>query len=395
VTDDAVVGLFQQILTDYRPAMVLIAPVIETDASDKGDIIAELTLWFEDNILGLTSAPIIGTYTEDDGAGDAAVAVTVTLTESNFQFAVEPKLKTYSVNDFMHQLDQKVQLFNEKMTKLGINQLNFGDIPIDEEEGKTDDNLVILYPKNITSASPRSDIVQFLKMKLTADSSLQITCTNTFLNCFVLEFTDYGMQILGVDKTQLHKVGNRYYFAMQEDTQSKIGINNQFVVNNNLQVPNIPFRYADPANTKGTALLNSTPLYECCDQRVYVAVSTHLPMDSHVLVQNEVQTSSRDIVTAFFENQLETTLMYDAENVMTHRLKGISYSGQTHMVKKTDANIKWFRLKDSYDLRYLRFYLTVCYKLYDSEIGFYLKQQEFPIEDDNYWQIFVRFISDY
>jgi hypothetical protein len=100
-------------------------------------------------------------------------------------------------------------------------------------------------------------------------------------------------------------------------------------------------------------------------------------------------------VTAFFENQLETTLMYDSNNVMTHRLKGVSYSGQTHMVKKTDANIKWFRLKDSYDLRYLRFYLTVCYKLYDSAIGFYLKQQEFPIEDDNYWQIFIRFVSDY
>ena len=215
-------------------------------------------------------------------------------------------------------------------------------------------------------------------MKLTADSSLQISTSNTFLNCFVLEFTDYGMQLLGIDKNTLQKVGERYYYAVNSDKKSMSGQPQaeQFVMFFGNENPTEPYQYNYPTNEHSKTLFNTTPLYECCDQRVYVSVSTHLPMDSHVLVQNEAQQSARDIAIAFFENQLETTLSYDNFGNMTHTLKGTSYSGQTHMMKKTDQNKKWIKLKDSYDLHNLRFYLHICYKMFSSTSGYFLKKQE-------------------
>jgi hypothetical protein len=318
----------------------------------------------------------------------------VAFKDEYFEFSVRPELPTYSVNDFMHQLDQHVNLFNQKMTQFGIHRHFFGDIARDQDRGdeKSDDEHQIIDPHPGTT---QNDIKTFLKMKLTADSSLQIVTTNTFLNCFVIEFTDYGMQLLGINKATLHKVGERYYYAVQQDEKSMPNEVKQFVATDLVLDPTVPYTYVIPQNTVRKTLYNTTPLYECCDQRVYVSVSTHLPMDSHVMVQNEAQQSVRDIAIAFFENQLETTLSYDNMNNMTHTLKGTSYSGQTHMIRKTDSNIKWIKLKDSYDLHNLRFYLHVCYKLFSTTAGFSLQKHDFPIGKDDYWQLFVRFVSEY
>ena len=65
------------------------------------------------------------------------------------------------------------------------------------------------------------------------------------------------------------------------------------------------------------------------------------------------------------------------------------------MIKKTDQNIKWHRLT-TYRLRYLRFHLHICYKLYDITSGkFVLEKVPFPITADNYWQLYIRFVSEY
>ena len=64
---------------------------------------------------------------------------------------------------------------------------------------------------------------------MTADSSLQIITTNTFQNCFVLEFSEYGMQLLGINRANLHKLGARYYLGYQDGSQSAAGEADQFV----------------------------------------------------------------------------------------------------------------------------------------------------------------------
>jgi hypothetical protein len=319
--------------------------------------------------------------------------VTDTFSDIDFQFSVQPSLPTFSVNDFFAQLSGRVTRFNQVMTKFGIHTDHFGALEPDEEEGKNDDGDIIVTPVN---ALGQDDVEKFLTFKMTADSSLQIITTNTFQNCFVLEFSQYGMQLLGIDKSKLHKVGARYYLGYSDGEQSVAGQADQFVVVDVNDDPVVPFRYSEGENMHTTMMYSTIPLYECADQRIYVSVSTHLPIDSQVFVQDEVQKSNRDIAIAFFENQLETTLAFDAQNNITHSLKGISYSGQTHLIRKTDMNTKWVKLKNSYDMRFLRFYLHIAYKLFDTVTETYsLKKQDFPITDDNFWQIFVRFVSVY
>ena len=204
------------------------------------------------------------------------------------------------------------------------------------------------------------------------------------------------MQLLGINKGNLHKVGERYYLGYQDGVQSAAGQEDQFVEVDAGNDPTVPYTYVEGENKKRQMMYSTIPLYECADQRIYVSVSTHLPIDSQVFVQDEVQKSNRDIAIAFFENQLETTIAFDAQNNITHSLKGISYSGQTHLIRKTDMNTKWVKLKNSYDMRFLRFYLHIGYKLFDTVTGTYsLKKQPFLIKDDNFWQIFVRFVSVY
>lgn len=154
--------------------------------------------------------------------------------------------------------------------------------------------------------------------------------------------------------------------------------------------------FEDSDNTAGAYVTTSLPLFECCDQRIYVSVSTHLPMDSHTVIQNSVQTTSRDIAVAFFDNQAESIITYKPDGTLGLRIKGRTYNAQTHMIRKSDLNVKWHKLLTSYRLRYLRFYLHICYKLYNETTdGFVLVKQDFPIGKDSFWQMYVRFVSEY
>ena len=103
------------------------------------------------------------------------------------------------------------------------------------------------------------------------------------------------------------------------------------------------------------------------------------------------------IAEAFFENNVESTMKLTATGAFDGvELKSKVYSDQQHMIKKTDMNIRWIKLLTSYDVRNLRFYLHVTYRLYNSvEDTFSLVQERFPIKDENYWQTTCRFISDY
>ena len=166
----------------------------------------------------------------------------------------------------------------------------------------------------------------------------------------------------------------------------------------------IVFTENDPKTIRGrnNAEFNSvpitlscfTPLYQSCDQRVSVSVSAHLPMMSRILIKNGKQSTSREIAKAYIENHVETTLTFENNNFTGLRVKSKSFADQTHLIKQTDQYKTWVRLLESYDVQLLRFYLHITYKLFQND-SFIMTTEDFPIDDENFWQMTVQFVSDY
>jgi hypothetical protein len=297
-------------------------------------------------------------------------------TGKEWSFKINPSKSHSSVNDFLQSVSNFTQDFNTKMTQMGIERTHFGLVA-----GRT---IAGIAAGNINAAN----LVKYFEILQQPDTSLLIHGTRDFWDCFFIEFSLYGMQLFGVKKTAMLNINDRYYLA--HTANALVSASTELVT-----------AVADPlfvaaANTVDLYVTTSLPLFECCDQRIYVSVSTHLPMDSHTVIQNSVQTTSRDIAVAFFDNQAESIIQYLPDGSLSLRIKGRTYNSQTHMIKKSDLNVKWHKLNTSYRLRYMRFYLHICYKLYNETTdSFVLVKQDFPISKDSFWQMYIRFVSEY
>ena len=291
-------------------------------------------------------------------------------TGQEFEFAIHPSRPHSSVNDFMTTINQFTTDFNTKMTQMGIDHTHFGLQPLDAVAAIPNPN--------------QGNLIKYLQITLLPDTKLKITGTADFWECFYIEFSQYGLQLFGFPRRTVFSLDNRYYIAYNQNTPSTQAAD---LTNNG--------NFIAAQNTRDLVRSGSLPMYECCDQRMYVSVSCHLPMDSHTVVQNGVQTASRDIATAFFENTAESSLFFEENGDFDVRIHGKTFNYQTHMIKRTDT-VRWHKLNSSYRLKFLRFYLHICYKLYNAATdSFILTTQDFPVEKDSFWQVFVRFVSEY
>jgi hypothetical protein len=329
-------------------------------AGDVNALVAALTAYYQGIFNPGTSAPLF----------DPAI-----FTGKEWSFKINPSKSHSSVNDFMQTVTYFTLDFNTKMTQMGIERTHFGLIA-----GRT---IAGIAAGNINAAN----LVKYLEIVQQPDTSLLIQASRDFWDCFFIEFSLYGMQLFGVKKTAMLNINDRYYLAHTANTRVTVSTN---------LVTAVGQLFPNAFNTVPLYVTTSLPLFECCDQRVYVSVSTHLPMDSHTVIQNSVQTTSRDIAVAFFDNQAESIIQYLPDGSLSLRIKGRTYNSQTHMIRKSDLNVKWHKLNTSYRLRYLRFYLHICYKLYNETTdSFVLVKQDFPISKDSFWQMYVRFVSEY
>ena len=139
-----------------------------------------------------------------------------------------------------------------------------------------------------------------------------------------------------------------------------------------------------------------TPIYQSGDQRLKVSVSSHLPITSNIRIDDENETVDRDICEAFFENKVTAQIRYTEQNTFERvSLQSEIYNGQKNFIKKSDRHTKWNRLLTSYMLSYLRFHLHITYRVFDSSTNkFKLSRQKLPVEENNYWLMTLRFISD-
>ena len=284
---------------------------------------------------------------------------------------IGPQRPHYSVTSFVQTLMQQCELINREITRRGIDPDLF-----DFED--QDDRAVA--PAVIAD---QGDVLEYLSMSLSCDGSLIITPRGKFFDYFVINFTAYGAVLLGLDLEGLHRTPTgRYMLGLTDGSFDKPLFNedNDFNEPNNPQ-PNVSY-------------IVHRPIFSTADQRVKISVGSHLPMLSNVLINNEQQSSERDIAEAFFETIVKSEVVMDG-NAHTIKLSSNIYTGQCNMIKKHDPQHSWNKLISSYRLRYMRFFLYITYRDFAVSDGkFKLRKMPVTIDPEDYWNFTVRFVSD-
>ena len=119
-------------------------------------------------------------------------------------------------------------------------------------------------------------------------------------------------------------------------------------------------------------------------------------MLSNVLINDQVQSSERDVAEAYFTTQVTGEIKqfpYQGRTVTETNVTSNVYAGQCNMIQKHQPQHTWNRLVSSYRLRYLRFHLFITYRTFDGT-SYRLVKKPLVVDRDDYWQFSVRFVSD-
>jgi hypothetical protein len=312
----------------------------------------------------------------------------VHFTDSDFQFTVSPNRKMFSTSEFIQSLKAWSSRFNQAMTQTGIAHAHYGltAAQILGANGLP----VVVAPVQLVDGNDApiqgAVVEKYLQFNSTNDGSIEVAGTQHFWDLFTLEFNSYGASLLGVDLAQLIKHDNRYFLGVTGDSFATL-----FLV---LHAGSQEYRYVPPANTAAHTLQTGTPIYQSCDQRVKISVTSHLNILSNIKIENGLQKADRTIGEAFFENKLTSEMERDGATFQT-KLTSRIYGGQMNMIRKSDPYHAWHKLLNSFDTKFFRFYVHITYRMFDMATNTWSIQTTLlEVNDDDYWLMQIRFVSD-
>ena len=314
----------------------------------------------------------------------------VHFTDSDFQFTVSHNRKMFSTSEFIQSLKGWALRFNQKMTLTGIAHAHYGLTAAQILGANGLPVVVAPVPLVLANGQPvpgAADlVVQYLQFNSTNDGSIEVAGTQHFWDLFTIEFNAYGASLLGVDLSQLIDHTNRYFLGATGDSFAT-----PFLVEHQASGQ---YRYVLPTNTNAHTLQTGTPIYQSCDQRVKISVTSHLNILSNIKIENGLQKADRTIGEAFFENKLTSEMERDGQNFQT-KLTSRIYGGQMNMIRKSDPYHAWHKLLNSFDTKFFRFYVHITYRIFDMATNTWSIQTKLlDVNDNDYWLMQIRFVSD-
>ena len=302
-------------------------------------------------------------------------------------FTISPDNKFSGVSELVRSLTNWGRGFNRNMSLLGMQNLaNYGALPDADMDDLEDDYpyLQVLPPLTVEQFDPAvgPGPYNLISFKITPDGSLEIVGTPNFWNNFVLQFTDYGANVLGLQDVVINRfisyslVGGEIVRLWYEE--------------------NAPFTIRPGELFQEVRASASHPLYQVADQRVKISVTSHLPMASNIVIIDQTESVDRTIAEKYFENKLETIVSFDDDGVFSSQtLKNILYSGQVNFIKKSDVHTEWFRLLTAFELRYMRYHLNIHYREWSNTTNTWvLTKRKLEVPENKYWEMSIRFVSD-
>lgn len=320
--------------------------------------------------------------------------------------------KFYDVSSFVRNLNNWARGFETTYTLQGLTDFRLYGGP----SGGTAQASVVAPLRDDLLAKTADQIAatgryDFIRFKLAVDGTLVVVMSHDFVNNFVLKFSREGAAIMGVGN-KISQINRRlvtddenvedllivadvatpsYYLAVTAHADGTPNFSNEWVSS----TPAGDNLIQAGGNTREVVIYSEHSLYQVCDQRMKISLSSHLPMLNNLLVRDGKETVDRNIVEIYFDNKVTTSVSFDDQGVFAGQsITNSLYAGQYPFVKKSDVGKQWHKLLTSYDLRFFRFHVFITYRSYNPATDIWqMKTTLLPIADGKYWDFSLRFLS--
>jgi hypothetical protein len=255
--------------------------------------------------------------------------------------------------------------------------------------------------------SPGSN-TEFLRIRLNADTCVEIIGTSIFWNHFCLQFTAYGIALLGITTTDTNNIlalttraanAGVVFTMFDHDLEGVVppAIPNNpptdyVAPNNNIIDPAVHAHFTPMLET--TKVIGTIPIFKNLDHRYFVSVETDLLVSQAIKVVDGKQTIDRSICKVFFPTTCKV-LLESEDGVLREDVdfEIETHVGQYSFIRKTNPSRQWSSLQTSFDLRFFRFHLYITYRFFDAGGKWVFSRIKYPIALGDSWTLALEFIS--
>ena len=265
-------------------------------------------------------------------------------------------------------------------------------IPILNQYGKLNNVENLVY-----QVVPPDDDARFIWATITADARIAINMTTTFTNHFALQFTRYGIELLGLQgHGQSVIVNGEERFVIAVTTVNQNGVltsstgnpwTNQGVI-------------TEANNIREVRIVSKANIYQLFDHRIAVMVQSHLPIANNIRIVDGQERLDNAICRVFLHTPLAVHVQYSGGGAEPfahsfHDIQRRLFNGQVQLVRKSQAELEWHRLLTSYQMKFIRLSLWIEQRKWNNETATWaIKRSRLNVPASRHWEATLRFVSD-
>ena len=297
--------------------------------------------------------------------------------------------KFRDVATLVERIQSWCQQFNEGQTVTGITQLG--------EYGGAD-NIETAILRTVAAVPREADgslhpIHEYISAAINPEGLLQLTLSVNFCNHFVIQFSRYGIELLGLQQSTRPFLydGWEYILAITTRNQTQSPLEDWVTLPPLLGAGDI-----EPGNnTRAQMILSRSNVYQLMDHRISINVQSHLPIANNIIITDGNEGLDNAISRTPVQAPLEIKQRFTKRIRASHEIRRRLFNGQVQLIKKSQSNFQWHRLLTSFQLKFIRLSLWASYRRYNPVTNtWYVKNDRLIIPEDRYWEATIRFISD-
>ena len=191
----------------------------------------------------------------------------------------------------------------------------------------------------------------------TCSGIVTIAATKLWWNNFYFEFTPYGIEILGFNKSRLAKVGDTYYLQysfsdVHGSSFAEMISNGEFIMKDPLPADEIPYRVEQ---------LSDHSIFRYAEHRLRIEVDADLSIPSNILIENGKQKMHYNIGSYAIAHEYSGEITISSNNLLSSNIKLQTpiYIGNTVVKSKIHPNTDWYTVVSSANVQNMRLNIIV------------------------------------
>ena len=283
------------------------------------------------------------------------------------------RLPLQGINDFLMILESFASLFTRSIRQVGLDPDQYGQIA-----GQPADPFAL----GINIGDP----VDLLKFGISPSGLLIIQGEPLFWAHFYIVLTPFAQEIFGISQSIISVTMDQ----TPGPTQGNISYSE-----NALRDPNTFIIQPATINT-AVPIFGKACLYNTLEQRLSVHLSTSLPINRTVVIQNNKESSSSDLASFILEHNITTDI-----NIKGYAIQGESkiYTnqniGQLVLQNRSDAITEWSPLlQEGEGIQVMKLRLQLKQRYYNTVKQEWVFQKvDFPMGSADKWTAMLQFVS--